>query len=111
VLGDWVCAIWDARQRRLFIARDHYGSTGLYYYHSPTLFAFASCLKGLFALSQVPRRLNGLRVVQVIVSWPEHGAPTAYEEICRLPPAHTLAVTADSRSGSIGTWKTPQRCV
>jgi asparagine synthase (glutamine-hydrolysing) len=95
LLGDWVFAVWDGRRRRLFIARDHHGLTGLYYYHSPRLFLFASCLKGLLALPTVPRRLHELRLVQVITSWPEHGAPTAYEEILRLPPAHALTLTAD----------------
>ena len=95
LLGDWVFAVWDARQRRLFIARDHHGNTGLYYYHSPRLFTFASCLKGLLALPLIPQRLNALRVIQVLTSWPEQGAPTAYEGIMRLPPAHALTVTAD----------------
>jgi asparagine synthase (glutamine-hydrolysing) len=96
LLGDWVFAVWDARQRRIFIARDHHGNTGLYYYHSPRLFAFASCLKGLLALPMIPQRLHALRVIQVITSWPEQGAPTAYESILRLPPAHALTVTADT---------------
>jgi asparagine synthase (glutamine-hydrolysing) len=95
LLGDWVFAVWDGRQRRLFIARDHHGFTGLYYYYSPRVFAFASCLKGLLALPMIPRRLHELRLVQVIASWPEQGAPTAYEEILRLPPAHALTLTAD----------------
>jgi asparagine synthase (glutamine-hydrolysing) len=95
LLGDWVFAVWDGRQRRLFIARDHHGMTGLYYYYNPRMFVFASCLKGLLALPIIPRRLHELRLVQVIASWPEHGAPTAYEEILRLPPAHTLTLTAD----------------
>src|SRR6266540_1364128 len=90
LLGDWVFAVWDGRQRQLFIARDHHGFTGLYYYHSPRVFAFASCLKGLFALPMIPRRPHELRLVQVIASWPEQGAPTVYEEILRLPPAHAL---------------------
>jgi asparagine synthase (glutamine-hydrolysing) len=34
LLGDWAFALWDARHRRLFIARDHYGNTGLYYHQN-----------------------------------------------------------------------------
>ena len=26
LIGDWVCAIWNARERKLFIARDHHGN-------------------------------------------------------------------------------------
>jgi asparagine synthase (glutamine-hydrolysing) len=95
LIGDWAFAVWDPVERRLFLARDHYGISGIYYYHQQRFFAFASCLKGLLALSQVPRRPNLFRVAQVLTSWPGGGVETAYQDIFRLPPAHTLTVTAD----------------
>ncbi len=70
LLGDWAFAIWDPRQQRLFLARDHHGNTGLYYYANARCFAFASSLKGLLALPDVPHRPNALRIAQVLVSWP-----------------------------------------
>ena len=96
LLGDWSFAIWDGRRRRLFIARDHCGNTGLYYHHRAGAFVFASCLKGLLALPETPRRLNELCLAQILVSWQEGGAPTCYQEIFRLPPAHALTVTPQS---------------
>jgi asparagine synthase (glutamine-hydrolysing) len=95
LIGDWAFAVWDPKRRRLFIARDHYGISGIYYYRGQRFFAFASCVKGLLALPQVPRRPNLFRVAQILTSWPGDGVQTAYEEIFRLPPAHTLTVTAD----------------
>jgi asparagine synthase (glutamine-hydrolysing) len=92
LLGDWCFAIWDGRRRRLFIARDHCGNTGLYYHQSDGAFSFASSLKGLLALPETSRRLNELRLAQILVSWPEQGAPTCYQDIFRLPPAHALTV-------------------
>jgi asparagine synthase (glutamine-hydrolysing) len=92
LLGDWCFAIWDGCQRRLFIARDHFGNTGLYYHYQDRSFFFASSLKGLLARREVPRRLNELRLAQLLVCWHEHGAPTCYQEIFRLPPAHALTV-------------------
>lgn len=93
LLGDWQFALWDSRRRVLFIARDRCGNTGLYYYRNPGFFVFASNLKALLALPQVPRRPNLLRVAQVLTSWPGDGIQTAYEDLLRLPPAHTLRVT------------------
>ena len=93
LLGDWVFALWDAREQKLFIARDHHGLTGLYYFHGPRFFAFSSGIKGLLALPGIPRRLNEMRIAQILVAWPRHGAPTVYEDIFRLPPAHCLTVT------------------
>ena len=58
-----------------------------------TFLVFASNLKALLALPQVPRRPNLLRVAQVLTSWPGDGIQTAYEGLVRLPAAHTLRVT------------------
>ena len=42
LLGDWSFAIWDRRERKLLLARDHHGNTSLYYYRDGDWFAFAS---------------------------------------------------------------------
>lgn len=96
LLGDWTFAVWDTRRRRLFLARDPHGNTGLYTYAGPRLFAFASGLAGLLALPEVPRRPNRLRIVQILTSWTGDGVATCYEEIERLPPAHMLTVTPET---------------
>ena len=67
LLGDFAFALWDARQHRLFCARDHMGVKPLYYYKSPRLFACASELKALFYLPEVPRRVNDMRVVDHLI--------------------------------------------
>jgi len=95
LLGDWAFAIWNPRQRRLFIARDHHGNTALYYYHTSHFFVFASSLKGLLALPEVPRSPNAFCIAQILLSWPGEGASTAYKNIYRLPPAHKMAVTQE----------------
>ena len=94
IIGDWAFAAWDAGQRKLFLARDACGISGIYYYRSPRFFAFASCIKALLALPEIPKRPNMLRVAQVLTAWPDDGVQTAYEEIFQLPPAHTLTATA-----------------
>jgi asparagine synthase (glutamine-hydrolysing) len=93
LLGDWVFTLWDTKERKLFIARDHHGTGGVYYFHGPRFFAFSSGLKGLLALADIPRRLNEMRLAQILVAWQQHGASTVYEGIYRLPPAHYLTVT------------------
>jgi asparagine synthase (glutamine-hydrolysing) len=93
LIGDWLCAIWNAKERKLFIARDHHGITGLYYYRDSRNFVFASSLKGLLALPEVPQRPDPLTIARVLVVWPVQGEPTCYEGILRLPPAHVMTVT------------------
>src|SRR5262245_20600165 len=67
LLGDFAFAIWDGRKRVLFCARDHFGVKPFYYCHSGRLFAFASEIKALLSLPEVPRRLNEVRVADYLV--------------------------------------------
>jgi asparagine synthase (glutamine-hydrolysing) len=96
LIGDWCFGIWDKNRQTLFLARDHHGNTGIYYFQNTRFFAFSSCMKGLFALPDVPCEPNPLRIAQLLVSWPEHGEPTAYQGIKRLPPAHMMIITKDT---------------
>ena len=93
LLGDWQFAVWDSRRRRLFLARDRCGNTGLYYYCNTRYLAFASNLNALLALPETPCRPDMQRIAQILTAWPGDGIHTAYEGPVRLPPAHTLCVT------------------
>ncbi len=95
IFGDWSFALWHPDQRRLFLARDHFGNTSLYYYCDGRTMAFSSDRRVLLDLNLAPIELDDLYVAQVLVSWPAyHGEGTAHRPIRRLPPAHTLTVTA-----------------
>ena len=96
ILGDFAFVIWDRSSRSLFCACDPMGVKGLYYHLSPNGFVFASEIKALFALPEVPRRLNELRVAEYLVTLFEDRVGTFYEEIFRLPGAHTLTVTPET---------------
>lgn len=94
IYGDWSFAAWHPRERRLFISRDHFGNTSLYYYADPRLFAFASDRKALLALNPGPIKMDELYLAQVLISWPAyHGERTIHTPIKRLPPAHCLTIT------------------
>lgn len=90
LLGDWAFAAWHARERRLVLARDHYGQTAMYWHRSGSTFAFASSMKGLLALPGLSCRLNELRLAEMLVLCAADGVPTLYEGVNRLPTAHVL---------------------
>ncbi len=94
LLGDWCFAVWNKIEKKLFLARDHYGISGLYYYHEKDSFVFSSSLKGILTLTAVPKEVNELKLAQILVSWPGDGIQTCYNDILRLPPAHHLTLSA-----------------
>jgi asparagine synthase (glutamine-hydrolysing) len=48
--GMWACAIWDSRERKLFISRDRFGVKPMIYFFDGKRFAFASEMKAFLAL-------------------------------------------------------------
>ncbi|HEX5417401.1 MAG TPA: lasso peptide isopeptide bond-forming cyclase [Chloroflexota bacterium] len=95
LLGDFAFVIWDARKQALFCARDHFGVRPLYYYASDRAFVFATEIKALFCLPEIPRRLNEVRIADYLVPQQYDNQSTLYQGILRLPPAHRLIVSRD----------------
>jgi asparagine synthase (glutamine-hydrolysing) len=94
LLGDFVFAIWDSAAQKLFCARDHFGVKPFYYYYQPgKIFAFASEMKALLCLSHVPQQLNPVRIGDYLTLAMEDKVITTYQDILRLPPAHTVEVS------------------
>ncbi|HEX3408346.1 MAG TPA: hypothetical protein VHS81_14005, partial [Caulobacteraceae bacterium] len=57
LIGDFVFVVWDADARTLTLARDHMGQRHVFYHQGEGFFAFATEIKGLWALPDVPREL------------------------------------------------------
>ena len=96
LLGDFAFAIWDARQKKLFCARDIFGIRPFFYYKSSTCFVFASDLSALLMVPGVPSQLNEPLLAEFLNQKDIRFAQkelTFYEEIYRLPPAHYLTLT------------------
>lgn len=99
IFGDWSFAAWHARDKRLFLARDHLGNTGLYYYFKPPLIVFASNVKAVLAHPEVPRKLNEMHLAQRLVfdyseeSWFQ----TYWINVCCIPGAHTVTLTQTNK--------------
>jgi asparagine synthase (glutamine-hydrolysing) len=96
LFGDWALAAWHERERRLLLARDHFGQTALYYVADRERFAFSSSRHALTSLGYVKREVDELYLAQVLISWSAyHGHGTVYRSLRRLPPAHLLTVTPE----------------
>jgi len=97
IYGDWSFAAWHSLENRLFIARDHFGSTALYYHVDQSVFAFSSSRQALLDLNLAPVKMDELYLAQVLISWPNyHGERTIHSSICRLRPAHLITIDANT---------------
>jgi asparagine synthase (glutamine-hydrolysing) len=96
LIGDFAFAVWDSRKHELFCARDPMGIRPFYYYRSSQLFAFASEVKALLCLPEIPRRLNESQIGDYLEGIYDDEEGTFYRDIFRLPKAHSLTI---SRSG------------
>jgi asparagine synthase (glutamine-hydrolysing) len=104
LLGDFAFAIWDQRKQRLFCARDHMGVKPFYYYRSKRIFLFASEIKALLRVPEVPRHLNELRVAEYLVPTVEDKTITFYQDIFRLLPGHSMMVVPGGKVSTRQYW-------
>jgi asparagine synthase (glutamine-hydrolysing) len=83
--GMFAIAIWDARRRRLVLARDRFGIKPLYYRAADNELAFASELRAL------PRGEIDLDALEAFLAFNSIPAPlTIFRKISKLPPGHLL---------------------
>ena len=97
LLGDFAFSLWDRRRHRLFCARDPVGVKPFYYYQSSHSFVFASEIKALFCLREVPRRLNEVRVADHLVESFADQTNTFYRDIFRLPAGHSMTINPGAK--------------
>lgn len=96
LLGDFSFALWDSERQVLLCARDPFGVKPYYYYYRQNqVFCFASKIKALLCLPQVPRVLNEFQLAEYLEPALEgyDKTKTFYQGIFRLAPGHNMTVT------------------
>ena len=92
--GMFAFAIWDARSRRLFLARDRVGKKPLYLWRDGTRIAFASELKALRAGGMCPDAIDP-EALDCYFTFGYIPAPrTIYRGVRKMRAARCLAVDA-----------------
>jgi len=92
--GQFAFALWDAARQRLLLARDRTGIRPLFHARVPGGLAFASEVKALLALPEVPRRLDARALGEVFTYWAPLPPHAVFEGIESLPPGHVMTVDA-----------------
>lgn len=90
--GMFAFAIWDARTRLLFLARDALGVKPLYYARSQNGFLFASALQCLLCEKSVSRSLNSTAIFDYLTLLYAPAPRTMLGAVSKLEPGHALVV-------------------
>ncbi len=94
--GDFSFAVWDARNKRLFCARDHFGIKPFYYVQRDDLYLFSNTLNCLRLHPLVSVELNEAAIGDFLLFGLNYdNATTSFRDIQRLPPAHSLSISPE----------------
>ena len=88
--GQWAFALWDKRDRKLFLSRDRLGVRPLFYTLQRGTLIFGSEVKALFAYPGIQRELDLAGLDQIFTFWFTLPPRTIFKNISELPPAHSL---------------------
>jgi asparagine synthase (glutamine-hydrolysing) len=109
--GFFALSLWDARSRRVLLARDRIGKAPLYLWQDGEGLFWASELRALFALNDAARRRVNARA---LVDFVEHGVrdvrgESCYEGVESFPRASHAWLAADGSFAPESYWSLPQQ--
>jgi asparagine synthase (glutamine-hydrolysing) len=105
--GDYAFLVWDRSQRRLFAARDFYGSRPLFYATIGTTLVVASTIGGVLAHPRCPGELNLTSIAEAAAGLFAEPVETPYRAVRRFPAAHALLLGQARRTPEIRRVWTP----
>lgn len=107
MVGDFALALWDARHRRLWCARDYIGIRPFYYFWDGKTFLFGPEMRALLAHPLVSLKINEGMVGEYLVDDITTRDETLYTDIRRLPGGSTLTINASGQF-RIASWWNPE---
>lgn len=112
-LGMFALAVWDRRERELWLARDRFGVKPLYYAFKDgeggRSLTFAGEIPALFAAGAVREPDAATWATYLARGLYDHEPATFWSGICRLPPGHLLRFSAATGAFAIERWYDPAR--
>ncbi len=88
--GQFAIALWDARQRQLFLARDRLGVRPLFFTVNDGRLIFGSEIKSLFAHPGIAAEIDPNALAQIFTFWSTLSPRTIFQNIRDVPPGHYL---------------------
>ncbi len=108
--GIFAFAVWDARESKLFFARDRFGVKPFYFAEKPDSFAFSSEVRALLDTGVAERRLSREGMARYLLFGSVYDPWTLVEDVRALLPAHRGEVK-DGRVSIERYWDLPVETV
>ena len=103
--GMFAIAIWDARAKRLVLARDRAGKKPLYVYQDSRRLLFGSEIKAIFAHPDVRVQIDETQIAPYLTyGYVPHPA-TFYRRVTQVDPAGVVVVDESGRMESRRYWQ------
>src|SRR5512144_826962 len=98
--GGFALAIWDEERRCLLVGRDAMGLTPCFYWWNGRVILASPSLDAILGQPEVNARFNRVLVAEYLqnIRGFQQVHETFYEDVRRLPPAHTLSVSGRALS-------------
>jgi asparagine synthase (glutamine-hydrolysing) len=92
--GMFAFALWDARRRRLLLARDRFGIKPLFVYERDGVIAFASELRSLLTVPWIARDIDPVGMAQYLFHSAPIGGASLIRDVRRLDPGEYRVIAA-----------------
>jgi len=105
ITNGFALAVWDQKERVLWLARDPAGTRPLFFSHKGSKFAFASTLRPLLGLPWVSREIASDHLTEYLSFRYTHAPRTLLRDVQSVPPGHVVRI--DSSGVRIDRWWNP----
>lgn len=99
--GIFAFCIYDKKNKKLFLARDHLGVKPLYYFDDGKNLVFGSEIKSLLLADNVPKEVDVVALHEYLSFRYVPREKTMFKNIRKLLPGHSLTYDLKSRSKTI----------
>jgi asparagine synthase (glutamine-hydrolysing) len=103
--GQFAFALWDGRERRLWLVRDRVGILPLFYARGSRAVAFASEAKSIFASGLVPVEFDPSGIAEVFTRWSATAPASVFSRVRSVPPATAVSIDEDLRETASTYWR------
>lgn len=96
ITGEFALALWDPRNRRLLLGRDHIGARTLYFHKDEERLIFSSELEPLIDVARVPLEVDDEYIAGYLIYDPEPHL-TPYKNFRSVGPFQLISISNDGK--------------